>query len=228
MLAAGGSFAFYAEGYAALDETEQGGEDCPNAPPADCPLGLPVSPCLYSPGDDPFLFFPQFSVPTDHAANVKDYAQLASDVAAGHLPSLSFVKAVGYHTEHPGYGTTISAGVAFAKGLVDTIEASPYAKNTLILITWDEGGGFYDHVAPPPTSAVDNEPYGTRVPLIAIGPYAKKGFISHVPLEHSSIVKFLEWDFTGKTGQLHARDKPVNNLGSLLDSAAVGESVPQN
>ncbi len=228
VLAAGGTFAFYADGYAAMKQAQaQSGQACPPAP-SDCPLGFPVSPCVYSPGDDPFLFFPQFSAPTDNPAHIKDYAQLAADVAAGQLPNVAFVKAVGYKTEHPGYHSTISAGVAFAQALVNTIESSPYAKNTLILVTWDESGGFYDHVPPPPPSAIDGEPYGPRIPLLAIGPYAKKGYVSHVTMEHSSIVKFLEWDFTGKTGQLGARDTEVNNLGSLLDRGAVGVEVPEN
>ncbi len=220
VMASGGSFAFYADGYAAMKQADG---NCP-VPASDCPLALPVAPCLYSPGDDPFLFFPQFSAPTDD--RIRDYGQLAADIDAGQLPSVAFVKAIGYRTEHPGYGETISAGAAFAQELVNEVEASPYAKSTLILVTWDEGGGFFDHVPPPPTSSVDGEPYGTRVPLLAIGPYARKNFISHVTMEHSSIVRFLEWDFTGKTGQLGARDAVVNGLGSLLDPTAVGEPVP--
>ncbi len=225
VIAAGGSFAFYAEGYDALKNADG---TCPPAP-ADCPFGMPLSPCLYSPGDDPFLFFPQFSAPTDNPKYFKDYDnQFAADIAAGTLPNVAFVKAVGYKNEHPGYETTISAGSAFAQRLVNTIESSSYASDTLVLITWDEGGGFYDHVPTPPTSTIDEQPYGTRIPLLAIGPYAKKNFISHVTMEHSSLVKFLEWDFTGKTGQLGARDTQVNNIGSLLDPAVVGVAVPEN
>ncbi|HEX8794381.1 MAG TPA: alkaline phosphatase family protein, partial [Polyangiaceae bacterium] len=97
---------------------------------------------------------------------------------------------------------------------------------TLVLLTYDEGGGFFDHVAPPPTSSVDNEPYGTRVPTIAIGPFARAGTISHVVMEHSSIVKFIEYNWLkGKTGQLGGRDAQVANIGSLLDPKA---GVPEN
>ena len=71
---------------------------------------------------------------------------------------------------------------------------------------------------PPPTSSVDGQPYGARVPLLALGPFARKGSVSHVTLEHSSIVKFIEWNWLGhKTGQLGTRDRHVNNLGSMLD-----------
>ncbi len=108
--------------------------------------------------------------------------------------------------------------LAFAKRI--------YKSNTLILVTWDEGGGYVDHVAPPPTSTVDHKPYGTRVPLLAIGRLAKRNEVSHVVMEHSSIVKFLEWNFTGETGQLKARDAEVNNIGSLLDPASQLTPVP--
>jgi phospholipase C len=111
--------------------------------------------------------------------------------------------------------------------VVTAVEGSCYKDQTLILLTWDEGGGFFDHVPPPPDSTVDNQPYGTRVPLLAIGKYAKQGGVSHTTMEHSSIVKFLEWNYLGgKTGQLQARDAVVNNIGSLLDSTAVGATIP--
>jgi phospholipase C len=94
-------------------------------------------------------------------------------------------------------------------------------------VTWDEGGGFYDHVSPPAESTVDNQGYGTRVPLLAIGRFAKTGTVSHTVMEHSSIVKFLEYLYLGgKTGQLGARDAVVNNIGSLLDPAQTGMTIP--
>jgi phospholipase C len=209
VLQAGRSFAFYAEGYAAMKAAVL----CP-APPSDCPFHLPITPCDYDPSDVPFEYYEQFA---DNATYMKDYADLAKDLAAGSLPSLAFVKGLGYHDEHPGYGTQVSDGVHFVEAVVSAVEASSAASSTLILVTWDEGGGYFDHVAPPPTSQVDMQPYGTRVPLIALGPFAKKGFVSHVPMEHSSIVRFVEWNFTGTTGQLGARDATVAGLASLLD-----------
>ena len=110
----------------------------------------------------------------------------------------------------------------------DAIEASPYAANTLVLVTYDEGGGYFDHVAPPPTSSVDGKDYGPRVPTFAIGRFARRGYVSHVELEHSSIVKFIEWNWLGgETGQLGTRDAVVNNIGSLLDPDETGAPVPQ-
>ena len=113
--------------------------------------------------------------------------------------------------------------------MIDAMLASPYADDTLVLVTYDEGGGYFDHVTPPPTSAVDGKPYGTRVPFLAVGPFAKKNFVSHVTMEHSRIVKFVEWNFLGgKTGQLGTRDAVVNNIGSVLDPATTGVAVPEN
>ena len=71
------------------------------------------------------------------------------------------------------------------KKAVDRIAGSTYADDTLVLVTWDEGGGYFDHVPPPDASTVDGKPYGTRVPLLAIGRFAKKGTVSHVEMEHS-------------------------------------------
>jgi phospholipase C len=103
------------------------------------------------------------------------------------------------------------------------------AASTLVLFTYDEGGGFFDHISPPATSTVDNQPYGTRVPMVAIGPFAKKNYVSHVTMEHSSVVKFIEWNWLGgTTGQLMGRDATVNNLGDLLDPAKTGTAVPTN
>ncbi len=213
---------FYAEGW---DAAKAAGNSCMPAP-ADCPLHLPTYPCVFDPSDIPFLYYGQH---VDDSAFMRDFSRLQADVAGNTLPDVAFVKAFGFRSEHPGYGTTLSAGIAFTDGVIKSILASPtYKDNTLVLVAWDEGGGYFDHVPPPATSAVDQRPYGTRLPLLAIGRFARKGFVSHVTMEHSSIVKFLEWNFTGATGQLGARDAVVNNIGSLLDPTTVAVPVPSN
>jgi phospholipase C len=223
LVAAGKTFAVYAEGYEAMVSSLL----CP-APPSDCtmtPVPLPTPPCDYSPGDIPFEFYSQFA---DNPLFMKDLGNLAKDIQAGQLPSFAYVKRVQYRNEHPGYGTTISNGIAAVNEVVDLVAGSSYANDTLVLLTWDEGGGLFDHVAPPPTSTVDTQPYGMRVPTLAIGRFARKGSVSHVVLEHSSIVKFLELNFLGATGQLKARDAQVANIGSLLDPSQTGIVVPEN
>jgi phospholipase C len=219
VLDAGWRFGAYPEGYRAMVQATL----CP-APPSDCPFGLPTTPCDYDPSDIPFQYYRQFA---DNPAYIHDAQDFLADLDRGALPNFAYIKPVGYHNEHPGYGTRISDGAHYVDAIVQRILASPAASSTLILLTWDEGGGFFDHVAPPGESAVDHEANGTRVPLLAIGRFARRNHVSHVPLEHSSIVRFLEWNFTGRTGQLGARDAQVHNLGSLLDPAQTGLPVPE-
>ena len=76
-------------------------------------------------------------------------------------------------------------------------------------------------------TAANVVPYGTRVPLLAIGELARKGTVSHVTMEHSSVVRFLEYNFLGPVGQLAASDTKVRNIGSLLDPALTGLLVPE-
>lgn len=246
LLDAGKSFQVYADGYdeaynAAAALTPQ----CASPSAAsNCRYNSILFPeakygCLYDPSDIPFLYYQRFQdtivgstrFPTPY---VKDYTHLASDIAGKTLPSFSFIKARLWHNEHPGL-STISDGETFVSATVQMILESPaYQNNTLILLTWDEGGGFFDHVAPPdaPPVGVDADelgnqvPYGTRVPLMAIGAFTKPGTISHVQMEHSSIVKFLEWNFLTRVGKLNARDGWVNNIGSLLDQSKTGIPIP--
>lgn len=244
----GKTFAVYADGYAAAHDAAKAGQCADPGAATECPYhscsvigGHPVAchGCIYDPSDIPFLYFRRFVdspagggfVPSPY---VKDLAALRQDLASQALPSFAFVKARAFHNEHPNV-STIGDGVAFVTATVDLILASSaYRDNTLILVTWDEGGGFFDHVSPPgsPPASVDADdagqpvPYGTRVPLLAIGPFAKQGTVSHVVMEHSSIVKFLEYNFVGPVGQLGARDGWVSNLGSLLDPAKTGVPVP--
>jgi phospholipase C len=223
LVAAGVGWAFYAEGYAAT-VAAAAKNDCPPIP-ADCPGHVQKYPCIYDPGDDPFDYYKSFR---DNPAYLRDLADFHAAIAGGTLPPVSFVKAIGYKTEHPQSGG-VSTGEAFVKGIVDEVLGAPmYAHDTLVLVTWDESGGFFDHVKPPAGSAVDHQPYGPRVPLIAIGDAARPGHVSHVEMEHSSIVKFIEWNWLGEeTGQLGTRDTVVNNLGSLLDPIKTKVPVPE-
>jgi phospholipase C len=225
LVESGHTFGVYADGYRAMREALL----CPAAP-SDCPTGVPFAPCDYDPSDIPFEYYAQF---TDNPAHMHDYEDVFGDITSGTLPDFVYVKAATYRNEHPRW-SNLSRGVAFVSSVVDAIAASPYADDTLVLLTWDEGGGFYDHVAPPATieSLTDGTSlgYGTRVPMLAIGRFARRGTVSHVPMEHSSVVRFLEFNFLGPgyVGALGHRDAVVNNLGSLLDPAETGVTVPEN
>ena len=220
-------WAWYGGGYKAMkDANPQTLAQCP-MPPSDCAFMAQSFPCVYDPSDVPFAYYVSTA---DKPGQMRDFdTEFAADLAAGTLPPVAFVKPIGYKSEHPSANITISAGVTFVKGVTDAVAASSLASSTLVLVTWDEGGGFFDHVAPPATSTVDNQPYGTRVPLIGAGPFVKKNYVSHVTMEHSSIVKFIEWNWLGgATGQLMGRDANVNNLGDLLDATKTGTAVPNN
>jgi phospholipase C len=92
---------------------------------------------------------------------------------------------------HPGNGN-ISGGINFTSSLVQEVQNSTLWSSTAIFITWDTGGGWYDHVPPP---AVDKQGLGERVPLIVISPFAKPGYISHVVMDHVSILHFIQWNW---------------------------------
>ena len=217
------SWAFYAEGYKVMADANQK-DKCP-PPAAGCNLGVAIYPCVFDPSDVPFQYYPAFR---DNPTYMRDLAEFSRDLQEGTLPAVSFVKALGYRTEHPGSYTTISDGTAFVTSIVEEILSSRYGERTLILLAYDEGGGYFDHIAPPPDSPVDQKPYGTRLPFLAIGRFARSGHITHAVLEHSSIVKFIEWNWLARTtGQLGNRDVAASNLGSLLDPEQTATAVPE-
>jgi phospholipase C len=227
LLDAGKTFTVYADGWA--HAKSQAGS-CESIP-ADCPYSSSSHPiaaqaCKLDSSDLPFVYYERFA----GGANITDYNELAGDIVAKKLPSFAYVKAREFHNEHPNV-STITDGIQFVKSTVGLIENSGYADSTLVLLTWDEGGGFFDHVAPPAGIDTDTAgnvvPYGTRVPLLAIGKFARKGAVSHVTMEHSSVVRFLEYNFLGPVGQLAANDAKVRNIGSLLDPAVTGIPIPE-
>ncbi len=213
---------YYAGGYAAQAAAAAQGT-CASGPDA-CTLDF--YPCTFDPSDVPFEYY---ASTRDAPAHVADDQQFLADLQGGSLPAVSWVRAVGYESEHAGQLAKLSVGVAWVTGMIDAVQASRYRDSTLVILTYDEGGGYFDHVTPPPPSSVDGKAYGTRLPFLAVGKFAKKNFVSHVTMEHSSLVKFIEWNFLGgKTGQLGTRDAVVNDIGSVLDPVATGVAVPEN
>jgi phospholipase C len=106
------------------------------------------------------------------------------------LPSVSWVVPNLEDSEHP--PSLISKGQAYVTTLINTIMKSPCWGSTAIFLSWDDPGGFYDHVDPP---NVDVNGYGLRVPGLVISPYAKSGYIDHQQLSHDAYLKFIEDDF---------------------------------
>jgi len=117
--------------------------------------------------------------------------QFVTDVKKGNMPAVSWiVPSTPGTTDHP--PTSFEGGENFVANIANTIMNSQYWNSTAIFVTWDDWGGFYDHVQPP---VVDGIGLGPRVPLLVISPYAKQGYISHQQGEFSSFVKFVEEDF---------------------------------
>jgi phospholipase C len=120
-------------------------------------------------------------------ANIQPVTNLYADARSGKLPAVSWVTPDGENSEHP--PGLVSAGQSYVTGLVNAIMQGPDWSSTAIFVSWDDWGGFYDHVAPP---MVDQNGYGLRVPGLVISPYAKKGFIDHQTLSFDAYDKFIE------------------------------------
>jgi phospholipase C len=136
-----------------------------------------------------FAYYANYADGTQgRADHLDDELNFYNDVATNSLPAVSFVKPLGPNNEHPGYATEQNGQVHVAD-LVNTIQKSPYWADTAIIITYDEHGGRWDHVAPP---VIDRWGPGSRVPAIVISPFAKKGFVDHTQYDTTAILKFIE------------------------------------
>ena len=124
--------------------------------------------------------------------NIQSLTNFYTAAAKGSLPAVSWIDPTGAVSEHP--PALVSAGQSYVTGLVNAIMKGPDWNSTAIFLSWDDWGGFYDHVTPP---VVDENGYGLRVPGIVISPYAKQGYIDHQVLSHDAYVKFIEDDFLG-------------------------------
>ena len=125
-------------------------------------------------------------------SDVQTIDHFYADAKAGTLPSVSWIVPNGAVSEHP--PGLVSAGQTYVTTLINSIMQTPAWSSTAIFVTWDDWGGFYDHVVPP---VVDSAGYGLRVPGLVISPYARQGYIDHQTLSQDAYVKFIEDDFLG-------------------------------
>ena len=137
---------------------------------------------------------PQFdTVKNDgQLANIQDIANFSTAAKQGKLPAVSWVVPNGKDSEHP--PALVSTGQSYVTGLINSIMQGPDWNSTAIFLSWDDWGGFYDHLVPP---HVDENGYGLRVPGLVISPYAKQGSIDHQTLSFDAYLKFIEDDFLG-------------------------------
>ncbi len=138
----------------------------------------------------PFNYYAAFD-PVAHGdartAHLKDYTKLVTDAAAGTLPPVAWYKPTGGVNQHPGY-TNIDDADSHIADLVAKLKASPQWAHMVIVITYDEYGGQYDHVAPPQGDLLGP---GTRIPAIIISPYAKMGTVDHTQYDSASTLRLI-------------------------------------
>ncbi len=137
-------------------------------------------------------------------------AHLFTDLKTGAFPQVSWVIPSFPISEHA--PANITTGMNWVKLVINSIMDSPYWNSTAIILTWDDYGGFYDHIPPP---QIDKYGLGFRMPTLIISPYAKPGYIDHTQYQFESMLKFIEWRFNLQP--LTERDLHANNLINAFD-----------
>ncbi len=159
--------------------------------------------------------------PQKALSNTRNISDLIEELASGSkLPSVSFVNSLGVPdlTEHPPFNPT--TGELWTVSMVNHVMESSYWPTTAIFITWDEGGGFYDHVIPPKEFTVNHSfthelvGLGQRVPLLVISPYSRENFVSSTLLSHLSLLHFVEynWNLPPLNGLVAESNLPLEFL----------------
>jgi phospholipase C len=131
---------------------------------------------------------------TQQQANIQTHDDFLRAVGAGVLPSVSWIVPGNGVSEHPQSSRGIAAGQAYVTRLINAVMQSELWETSAIFLTWDDWGGFYDHVSPP---WVDGLGYGIRVPGLLISPYARQGYIDHQTLTFDAYLKLIEDRFMG-------------------------------
>jgi acid phosphatase len=145
----------------------------------------------FQPHHQPFNYYAAFD-PATHAdaraAHLKDYsADFLKDAAAGTLPAVAFYKPQGNLNQHPGYASVLD-GDAHIADVISKLQQSPQWKDMVVVVTYDENGGFWDHAAPP---KADRWGPGTRIPAIIVSPFAKKGYVDHTQYDTASVLRLI-------------------------------------
>jgi phospholipase C len=160
----------------------------------------------------PFVYFKQYADGTEaKREHLKDEADLIKAIESNSLPAVAFYKPIGSENQHPGYAD-VASGDQHAADIISKIEQSPLWSSTVIVVTYDENGGFWDHVPPP---VVDRWGPGLRVPTLIISPFARRGFVDHTFYDTTSILKMIETRFG--LAPLGERDAHANDLLNSLD-----------
>ena len=143
------------------------------------------------PHHNPFQYVKRIMEGPEERAHIRDASEFVKALREGGLPAVAFVKPHARQNAHA-VSSTVGAGDRWIGEMVKAIMASRYWSRVAVVITYDEGGGWFDHVPPP---VVDRFGLGTRVPALIVSPYAKRGIVAHGQYDHASILKFIEWRF---------------------------------
>ncbi len=147
----------------------------------------------------PFAYFARFNPTTETGRNertkhLRDAVQLEADIRSASLPPVAFYKPVGVLNQHPGYANLVAADEEVGR-IIQLMDESPMKTSYAVIITYDENGGAFDHVAPPQSGSAGGRADffgpGSRVPAIVVSPFAEKGTIDHTQYETTSILRLI-------------------------------------
>ena len=158
----------------------------------------------------PFNYFQNYAEGGKGRSHLQDETKFIAAARAGTLPQVSFVKPYGAENEHPGYASEPD-GSDHLVDLLKTITSGPQAKKTLVVVTYDEFGGQWDHVSPP---TVDKWGPGTRIPAIVLSAGMVKSGVEITTYDTTSILATIEHSFGLKP--VDTRDKRVNDLSAAV------------
>ena len=215
LTAKGVSWAWYAGGWSAslADRTKIYNNTTPN-------FQAHHQPFNYYAGFDPVAHA------ADRSAHLRDFdSQFLVDAAAGTLPAVSFYKPQGNLNQHPGYAD-VASGDQHVADVIAKLQASPQWKHMVVIVTYDENGGFYDHA---PVPKADRWGPGTRIPAIIVSPWARKGYVDKTQYDTASVLRLItrRFDLPVLPG-LKQRDqalvangyRPMGDLTNALDFRA--------
>jgi phospholipase C len=148
--------------------------------------------------------------------DIKNLSSFYTAAEQGTLPAVSWIAPTQANSDHP--PANLATGQAYVTNLINTIMRGPDWDSTAIFLTWDDWGGFYDHVLPP---MVDQNGYGLRVPALVISPYAKQGDLDHQTLSFDAYNKFIEDDFLGGTRLDPATDGRLDPRPDVREDATI-------
>lgn len=200
------SWAWYAGSWnAALADGEQ--------PAATTRAVIYTNPVQFQAHHHPFNYYAEFDPvahASDRAQHLRDYTDFVAAAEAGTLPAVAFYKPQGNLNQHAGYAD-VAGGDAHLAEVIGALKQSPQWKHMLIILTYDENGGFWDHVRPPKG---DRWGPGTRVPTIIVSPFAKRGYVDHTQYDTASILRFItrRFDLPSLPG-LVERDRALAHSG---------------